>query len=116
MTKEDEKVVDEVTLCTLKPEDYWEWRATMEEIDHAKTSHSLNTMKYKCMELQYRMLSMEMAMFRSKLSETAAFVDKCKKDYEPFKEKLEARYKVSLKDTTIREDFRVTKLPDIKEE
>ena len=109
--QEEEDLLNLNTLCTLKPEDYWEWRATMEEIDHAKTSHNMNVMKMRLMELQVTNLKMEAAIFRGRLSESAAKVDKYKEDYVPYREKLENKYKISLKDATIRPDYRVVKIP-----
>ena len=116
MTKKEktpeEILLDESTLCTLKAEDYWEWRTTMEEIEHAKTSHSLNQMKLKLMEAQGQILRMEMALFRQRLSESSQYLEKCKEDYLPFKSKLEDKYNISLKNASIRDDFRVVALPE----
>jgi len=109
--KKLEEVLPEDFLCTLKAEDYWEWRTTMEEMDHSKTSYSLTTMKMRLMESQAHILRMEIALFKSKLLESAAHVDKLKEDYKPFREKLEKKYNISFKDVTIREDWKVVKLP-----
>jgi len=101
----------EEVLAVLSPADYWEWRTTVEELDHSDTKLVNMNLKLKLMETQQRMLSMEMALFRNQVSDATETKELAMQEYKKFKEKLEEIYEISLSDCVIRDTFEVIKTP-----
>lgn len=112
-TKYDEKGNE--ILAVLSPEDYWEWRTSVEEMEHAKTKYDLYLFKLRIMEKDIRLLQLETALFKSTIKQMADEKDLMKEEYNKFKTKLENKYGLSLSDCLIRDTLEIVKAP-IKED
>ena len=99
-------------LATLNSADYWEWRTSISEMDHAKTKSDLMHMKLKLLESEHRVRTLEMALFKTQVRQAIAEKEKLKKEYEDHKKRLEEKYKVSFDDCIIGEyNYEVKKIP-----
>lgn len=91
-------------LGRLEPDEYWEWRTTIEEMMHAKTRVDLAASHVRIKEL-------ETALLRREQSEKARQINVCKDEYDKLKRNLEKKHKLSLAETVISpENFEIRRL------
>lgn len=78
----------------LEDGEYWEWRTTLEEIDHSKT-------KSEVARLQLKIKEFEMLLLRKHLAELANNTKLCLSEYDKLKADLEKKYDLSLENVVI---------------
>ena len=99
---------DKKRLCAA---DYWEWRCSIEELQHSKTKHLVKQAELQCFKNSERIASLEYEVFkyRYKLFEEQA--ECSQKEYNNFKARLEEKIGFSLNGCSISPDtFEVNKL------
>ena len=98
-------------IATFSGDDYWEWRTTVEEMEHAKTKHDLMLMKLRLMEKDAKILTMEIAFFKQRIKETGENKEFINEQYDVYKERLENKYGISLSECLIKDTYEVVKAP-----
>lgn len=85
----------------LRPELYWEWRCTIEELERAKLKeksvHQEKEIKHRDMEI----LKLRTALFRTEVSSARQGVIKAQDEYKRMKEKIEKEIGMSLNNCVI---------------
>lgn len=78
----------------LKPEEYWEWRTTVEELMHAATKTVVS-------ERNIQIKSLELALVRRDCTEAKRQAELAKVEYGRLKLVLEKKHDLSLSETVI---------------
>ena len=97
----------------LSPVQYWEWRCSIEELQHAETKVSASKVKLKLMEAESKIKKLEITQFMSQVRALNAQYMKIKEDYFKYKEDLEKDLGFSLDGCAINPiDFSVNKIEE----
>lgn len=80
---------------------YWEWRCTIEEMTNAELNKSREILSIKLMEKDLELRQLQLLNKKRNLGKVTNAVTETKKEYERFKEMLEEKLKMSLKDKSI---------------
>lgn len=107
------KKVEETTNFnpTLKPEMYWEWRCTINEMDLAKKECDVNYLKFEMMNKDLEIARLRTMLFKTGLGVLQEKANLAKNEYEKMKAKIEAETGVSLNGCVIDDvTFEIKKL------
>lgn len=85
----------------LKPEVYWEWRCTINEMDLAKKDLDVNTLKYEMMVKDQEISRLRSLIFKNSLSHYQDKQILTKNEYEKMKKRIEEDLGMSLNNTVI---------------
>jgi len=80
---------------------YWEWRCTIEEMKTAELNKGREILSIKLMEKDLELQQLKLMNQKRNLGKVTNAVVDAKKEYERFKEMLEEKLKISLKDKSI---------------
>lgn len=94
----------------LKESEYWEWRVTLEEKDHAQTKLELASKKYAIMEKDIEILKLKALIYKQTVKSHKDVLDAREKEAVSFKLKLEDNLGQSLSNKTIKEDFSIAEI------
>lgn len=102
----------EGTGVRLKDGQYWKWRLTIEEMQHASTTQSLRSLECKYQELQIQNDTLKLSALRSKLQEQVSAVSASKIEYDQVKKEIETDLGISLSNCLIDEHtWEIKRLP-----
>ena len=98
----------------LSPAQYWEWRTTIEEMDHAKEKMKSTQLEYKLLIKDAENLGIRTQLFlRTRMDAAHDLVKKTKEEYERFKGVLEKDIEQALSNKIIDDTtFEISGLPD----
>lgn len=89
-------------LPRVKPEMYWEWRTTIEEMDHAKTKFNLCKANAELLRRETENAALRHQLhLKTKIVESESLVDAAKKEYDNMKCKIEKDLGFSLENKMI---------------
>lgn len=100
----------------LKPEEYWEWRTTIAEMDlaHEKLAKAHDQVIIAEKDLEIRQLKIKLYKL-NELSNLKTSHENYKNEYELMKKKIEERIGISLNNKVISDEtFEVKELPEPK--
>ena len=86
----------EPTGIRLKDGQYWKWRLTIEEMQHAATLRDLKQLECKYKELELERGKLELLALREKYQEQVSAVDLAKGEYNSVKSQIEQELGCSL--------------------
>ena len=102
-------------LPQLTPGQYWEWRTTIEEMQHSSLKLKHSRLTHSLMERDIEIQKLKAIIYKNRIKEFEAQYDLSKKEYERFKESLEKDLGVSLSNKVIDDiTFEVKEL-DVKD-
>jgi len=91
---------------------YWEWRTTIEEMNHSETKYNLIHTKACLMEKEIEIQKLKLMLFKQSIKNASEAYQNSKKEYDRFKSSLEKELGISLNDKLIDEvTFEVKELP-----
>ena len=100
------------TGVRLKDAQYWKWRLTIEEMQHASTTRDLRNLECKYKELEIQKETLHLIVLRGKLQEQVSAVAASKIEYDQIKNEIESDLGISLNNCVIDEQtWEVKKLP-----
>ena len=106
---------EEFALPRLKPEQYWEWRTTIAEMQLAERDFRIGNMQAENMTKDLEILRLKLSLFKNNLDVLSSKRDAAKKEYDDMKKKLEGQLKISLSGCVIDDiTFEVKRLEDAK--
>ena len=116
MGKKEQKIVEQPVDTTphLKPEEYWEWRTCIVEMQLEE--EKLKTMRYALenKNKETEICKLNAALYSRVLEKQAATIEDVKKEYKKYKEKLEKNLGFSLENKVISDlDFSIKDI-DVK--
>jgi len=99
----DKKVQEEIveTDVSLSGEQYWHWRFSVEDLNHAKTRLLLYQTQIKLKEALVQKNSVEVSLLREKTKDYIKTVDDTQEEYSTYLEKVENDLGVSLRECII---------------
>ena len=101
------------SIAKMTPAQYWEWRTTVEELEHSKTKGEMVMMEIKICDREAAVIDKERKLKVKKYQDTTEKYDKIKTDYEGFKRKLEDELGINMNNTVICPyTFEIRKLTD----
>lgn len=110
-TKEEFEHFD--SIAKLNPAQYWEWRTTIEEMNHAKTKMELAKLEIKICDRESAIVDRERKLKAKKYEKMNEIHDKMNNDYMKFTGRLETELDISMKNTVIEpHTYEVRKLVD----
>lgn len=83
-------------MAKLNWAQYWEWRTTIEEMNHAKTKYEKASVEYGSRQKDAEIVRLGCALFKPKVDFEKANFDAAKSEYDRFKKKLEETLGQSL--------------------
>ena len=89
------------SVAKMSPAQYWEWRTTVEEMNHAETKLKLKELEIKISDREAAIIDRERKIKSIQLQKLNENRDKIKSDYKVFQENLEKKLNVNLTDTVI---------------
>lgn len=100
----------------LTSEQYWNWRASVAELQTAKANYRASEFETRCLQLEAEIAQLKARIgLKIKLAEASAQIELHKEEYKRFKEKLEVEIGTSLSDKVIDDvTFEVKDLPNDK--
>jgi len=110
MAKARKKVADKVkdaeffnidAVAKMTEGQYWEWRATMEELQNAKLKSKVAELQKQTMELQVSEMGFKAKLEAFKAQDAAEHTKKISVEYQDFRKRLEDKLGVSLADCSI---------------
>lgn len=87
---------DEV-IAVLDGAEYWEWRTSIEEMEHAKTRVELAHARYKVLELSQQIGAIQLNQFKTTVSNSLSAQADSKTSYDAHVKKIEEKYGIELK-------------------
>lgn len=86
----------------LTPEQYWEWRTTIAELEAAKKSHEVMQLQLASAKKDIEILTLKSQVFsQTQLKNYENAVKDAEKEYDAMKYRLEALLSISLNDKLI---------------
>lgn len=97
----------------LSPEQYWEWRTTIAEMQTAEKELKLKGAQYEGQQKDLEIVRLKSALFRHTMMSADAAFKQHQEEYKRFKAELEDSLGVSLDNKVIDEvTFEIKELPD----
>jgi len=97
----------------LKPEKYWEWRTTIEEMSHGETKAKLTRLTQNLLEKEIEIMRLKAVLHKEEVrTRDLEFID-LKKHYEEFRNRLSEELGVKLENCAI--DPYTFEVKDVKE-
>lgn len=100
------------TIGQLTPELYWEWRASVAEMELAKLTKGQKEMHYNMLLKDLEINKLGALLYKGGLEVYAAKVEDAKREYEDTRKKIEALIGQSLDGCSINASLEVIKLED----
>lgn len=103
----------------LKPEQYWEWRTSIAEMQLAEKDYKANQLQYGCILKDIEIAQLKANIYKNTtLNGSETKKKQLKEEYEKFRAKLESEIGMSLKNCTIDDvTFEIRQLePSVSEE
>lgn len=85
----------------LTPEEYWEWRTTIAEMQNAEAEHRVNTLKAALMAKDIEISQLKLNSFKAVIRSSEENKKAHDSEYKRFKGKLEERLGISLDNKVI---------------
>lgn len=109
--KKKEDIIEIESGPKLRPELYWEWRCSINEMDLAKKEKDIGQLKLESMAKDLEIARLRAGMFKQSLSSVEDKVVSTKNEYEKMKERIEKEINMSLNECVIDDiTFEVKKL------
>jgi len=111
-----QKQIDQPSQPKLKPEEYWEWRTTISEMDNAKQKYLYAQLEFKLMQKEMENMAIRLQLFQKiRLENSKNDWELAQKEYDRYKNILEERHKSSLSNKVIDDvTYEIRELPDQK--
>lgn len=102
----------DATGIRLSDAQYWKWRLTIEEMQHAASIRDLRNIECKYKELELQNGQLQLIAMRAKHLEQVKAVEASKAEYDLVKKEIEAQLGISLNQCVIDDQtWEVKKLP-----
>lgn len=103
----------DTVIGKLKPEQYWEWRTTISEMECAKHKNVSNELRWEMMLKDIEISKLKTAIYKNTVEASRGMYDKAKEEYEAMKTKIEKDLGISLSGAVIDDTtFEVKKLEE----
>jgi len=86
---------------SLSPAEYWEWRCTLEEIKVAQMEQEKVRLEAECLAREVDLARLKLTLKQQKISQQKEEVEKLRKGYDDFREKLEKSLGTTLENKVI---------------
>lgn len=94
----------------LTPEEYWEWRCSINDINLEEQKMEVFVQKLELMAKDIEIQRLRYLLMKENKRQFEEKVEATKKEYNNYKKKLEEKYELSLEDCVINEVFEIVKL------
>lgn len=88
-------------MVKIKADQYWEWRTTVEEMDHSETKLKLIRMTHALMEKEIENQRLKSAMYKAQIKTQEEQHALAKKNYQELKLRIEKKIGQSLNNCVI---------------
>lgn len=100
-------------LARMSPEQYWEWRTTIEEMDNAKNKQMIAELLFTNKQLEIDVLQAGLQQFRRDIADKAGIVKQRESDYDKIKADLGKNLGIDMENTLVDPyTYDVKQLPD----
>lgn len=101
----------------LTNEEFWKWKALIEELLHARSKILLEQRFYEIMGLKLQIDKLKQEMYKEKIHSAKVSYANAEKEYKRYKEELEQKLNRSLNNTVINEiSYEVQDMEEFKGE
>ena len=91
----------EKQVPSLTPAQYWEWRTTIEEMNHLETKFKMSQLYATSLEKELEIQRLKANLYKEIVKQHQTNWESGKKEYERFKEVLEKEHNISLNNKII---------------
>lgn len=109
--------IEKEERAKLTNEEFWKWKAIIEELLHAKSKILLEQRFYEIMGLKIQIEKLKQEMYREKIQLAKSNYANIEKEYKSYKEELETKLNRSLNNCVINEiSYEVRDMDEFKGE